>query len=147
MKKMNSNAKEGASYLFWCIMTTAVSWLTYTLFAYLFGLSGLKAGVVALIANTLSWICAVTFSFVANKLLVFKTKSWAPKVVVPELVKFYSTRLAVGFVEIGLATLMVSIGLDRPLFGVDGLVSKMIVTPIIILLNYTLGKFFVFKKK
>ena len=147
MKKINPNAKEGVSYLFWCIMTTAVSWLTYSLFAYLFGLTSLTVEVVVLIANTLSWVCAVTFSFAANKLLVFKTKSWAPKVLVPELLKFYSTRLAVGFVEIGLATLMVSLGLDKPLFGVDGLVSKMIVTPIIILLNYTLGKFFVFKKK
>ncbi len=147
MKKTNSAAKEGASYLFWCIMTTAVSWLTYSLFAYLFGLFELAVEAVVLIANILSWVCAVTFSFTANKVLVFKSKSWNPKVLVPELLKFYSTRLAVGLIEIVLVPIMVALGLNQTLFGVEGMVSKIIVTPIIILLNYTLGKFFVFKKK
>ena len=129
-------------------MTTLVSWASYTAYAYLFGrIDRLTPTVVALIANILSWVTAVTFSFVANKIRVFESKSWKPKVVVPEILKFYSTRAAVGFVETGLATLMVLIKLDRPLFGVDGLISKMIVTPIIIIMNYLCGKFFVFRKK
>lgn len=147
MKKVNPNAKEGVSYLFWCIMTTAVSWLTYSLFAYLFGLTDLAVAVVVSIASVLSWVCAVTFSFTANKILVFKSKSWAPKVLIPELLKFYSTRFAVGLIEIVLVPIMVTLGLNQTLFGVEGMVSKIIVTPIVILLNYTLGKFFVFKKK
>lgn len=148
MKEWYLRHKEPISYAFWCIMTTLVSWTAYTVFAYLFGLTEtLEATVIALIANILSWICAVTFSFVANKIRVFESKSWRPRVVLPEAIKFYSTRAAVGFVETGLATLMVLVGLDIPLFGVDGLLSKMIVTPIIILMNYLCGKFFVFRKK
>ena len=147
MKKINPAAKEGVSYLFWCIMTTAVSWLTYSLFACLFALIIESVEVVVLIANVLSWVCAVTFSFAANKVLVFKSKSWSPKVLLPELLKFYSTRMAVGLIEIILVPVLVSVGLNQTLFGVEGMVSKIIVTPIIILLNYTLGKFFVFKKK
>ena len=148
MKNWYLKHKEGISYAFWCIMTTLVSWASYTAYAYLFGrIDRLTPTVVALIANILSWVTAVTFSFVANKIRVFESKSWKPKVVVPEILKFYSTRAAVGFVETGLATLMVLIKLDRPLFGVDGLISKMIVTPIIIIMNYLCGKFFVFRKK
>ena len=148
MKNWYLKHKEGISYAFWCIMTTIVSWASYTAYAYLFGrIDRLTPTVVALIANILSWVTAVTFSFVANKIRVFESKSWKPKVVVPEILKFYSTRAAVGFVETGLATLMVLIKLDRPLFGVDGLISKMIVTPIIIIMNYLCGKFFVFRKK
>ena len=148
MKNWYLKHKEGISYAFWCIMTTLVSWASYTAYAYLFGrIDRLTPTVVALIANILSWVTAVTFSFVANKIRVFESKSWKPKVVIPEILKFYSTRAAVGFVETGLATLMVLIKLDRPLFGVDGLISKMIVTPIIIIMNYLCGKFFVFRKK
>ena len=148
MKNWYLKHKEPISYAFWCIMTTLVSWTAYAVFAYLFGLSGkLASAVVALIANILSWVTAVTFSFVANKIRVFESKSWKISVVMPEILKFYSTRAAVGVVETGLATLMVIVGLDVPLFGVDGLVSKMIVTPIIIIMNYLCGKFFVFRKK
>ena len=147
MREWCKKHKEPLSYAFWCIMTTLVSWTAYTVFAYLFGLSELEPAAVAFISNILSWVCAVTFSFVANKIRVFESKSWRPKVVLPEALKFYSTRAAVGFVETGLATLMVLVGLDIPLFGVDGLMSKMIVTPIIIIMNYLCGKFFVFRKK
>ena len=129
-------------------MTTLVSWTSYAIYARLFaGIKGLNTDTVTLIANMLSWVTAVTFSFVANKIRVFESKSWKVGVVVPELLKFYSSRAAVGVVETGLATLMVVVGLDVPLFGVDGLVSKMIVTPIIIIMNYLCGKFFVFRKK
>ena len=129
-------------------MTTLVSWTSYAIYARLFaGIKGLNTDTITLIANMLSWVTAVTFSFVANKIRVFESKSWRIGVVMPEILKFYSTRAAVGVVETGLATLMVVVGLDVPLFGVEGLVSKMIVTPIIIIMNYLCGKFFVFRKK
>ena len=68
--------------------------------------------------------------------------------VIPEILKFYSSRALVGVIgDIGLPTLLAVIGLDAPVFGVEGLVSKMIVTPIVILMNYLFGKFFVFRKK
>ena len=85
---------------------------------------------------------------IANKIRVFESKSWKVGVVVPELLKFYSSRAAVGVIgDIGLPTFLAVIGLDAPIFGVEGLVSKMIVTPVVILMNYLLGKFFVFRKK
>ena len=141
--------KEGVSYAFWCIMTTLVSWTSYTIYAHLFGLiDGINTDTVTLISNTLSWVIVVTFSFVANKIRVFESKSWKPGVVVPEILKFYSSRAVVGIIgDVGLPTLLAVIGLDMPIFGVEGLVSKMIVTPVVILFNYLCGKFFVFRKK
>ena len=130
-------------------MTTAVSWTSYTIYAHLFGLiEGINTDTVTLISNTLSWVTAVTFSFIANKIRVFESKSWKPGVVVPEILKFYSSRAVVGIIgDVGLPTLLAVIGLDMPIFGVEGLVSKMIVTPVVILFNYLCGKFFVFRKK
>ena len=149
MKNWYLKHKEGVNYAFWCIMTTLVSWTAYAVFARLFGkIDGLNTDTVTLIANTLSWVTAVTFSFVANKIRVFESKSWKPQVVIPEILKFYSSRAVVGVIgDIGLPTLIAVIGIDAPIFGVEGLVSKMIVTPLVILMNYLLGKFFVFRKK
>ena len=149
MKNWYLKHKEGVNYAFWCIMTTLVSWTAYAVFARLFGkIDGLSTDTVTLIANTLSWVTAVTFSFVANKIRVFESKSWKPRVVFPEILKFYSSRAVVGVIgDIGLPTLIAIIGLDAPIFGVEGLVSKMIVTPLVILMNYLCGKFFVFRKR
>ena len=149
MKNWYLKHKEGVNYAFWCIMTTLVSWTSYAIYARLFAdIKGLNTDTVTLIANMLSWVTAVTFSFIANKIRVFESKSWKVGVVVPELLKFYSSRAAVGVIgDIGLPTFLAVIGLDAPIFGVEGLVSKMIVTPVVILMNYLLGKFFVFRKK
>lgn len=148
MKEWYYKHKETVNYIFWCVMTTAVSWLAFSIYSYLLGLiEAIPVSVSVLIANTLSWITAVTFSFVANKIRVFESKSWNPKVVVPQILKFFSTRAAVGVLEILSVPLMVSLGLDRPIFGVDGLLSKIITTPIVILLNYLCTKFIVFTKK
>ena len=70
-----------------------------------------------------------------------------PSVVLPEMAKFYSTRLLVGLLEIVLVPVLVWVGLDIPLFGIDGMQCKIIVTPIVILLNYSCGKWLVFRKK
>ena len=145
MKKSSFQTRETLQYLFWCIMTTIVSWLTYSLFVYVLGTVMTKVTTI-LIANILSWICAVTFSFLANKILVFHSRSWHFKTVLPELLKFFSTRLLMGFLEMGLIFILTYAGLTQAFLGVDGMASKMIVTPVIILLNYLCGKFLVFQK-
>ena len=131
--------KEVLTYIFWALMTTLVSWASYTLYENL--------GLSVTVSNILSWITAVTFSFVANKIRVFESKSWRPRVVIPEVTKFFSTRLAVGVVEWVLVPLFVFLGINEELLGAEGLLSKIVVTPMIILLNYLCGKFFVFRKK
>ena len=80
MKKMKPSAairRELLSYLFWGILTTVVSWGSYTLFAWLLG-KGVAVGQTKLVfwANFCSWLCAVLFSFVTNKIWVFQSRSW-----------------------------------------------------------------------
>ena len=41
---------------------------------------------------------------------------------------------------------LIWIGLSQSLFGVDGLVAKLVVTVIVIILNYVLSKLLIFKK-
>lgn len=144
--------QEIISYLFWGVMTTLVSWGTYSLFAILFkgldtefSLFGLKISAVVLIANILSWICAIVFAYVTNKLWVFNSKSWEMKVVLPELSKFISARLVTGVLEILLVPLLVGIGLNQTIFGIEGMVAKVFVSVLVVVLNYIFSKLFIFK--
>ena len=137
--KLYHTYKEAIDYLFWGGMTTVVSWGTYSLFVLL--------GASIFWGNALSWVCAVLFAFVTNKLWVFQSKSWEGSVLFPELVKFLSSRVATGFFEMIAVPALVAIGLNQTIFGIDGMVSKVLVSVVVVILNYILSKLFVFKNK
>ena len=40
-----------------------------------------------------------------------------------------------------------ALGLDQPLFGVEGFAAKIIVSIVVIILNYVISKLFVFRRK
>ena len=128
--------KEMVSYLFWGVLTTLVSWLTYGLFVWL-------TGHVAL-SNALSWACAVAFAFVTNKQWVFGSKDWKPKTVWPELLKFLSARVVTGVLELVGVPVLAAWG--DSLLGIEGLGAKILVSLVVILLNYVISKLLIFKK-
>ena len=138
--------REAIDYLFWGGMTTVISWGSYSLFVLLLG-SSLKQTATVFWANILSWVCAVLFAFVTNKLWVFNSKSWASSVLFPELTKFLSSRIATGVFEMIAVPALVAIGLKQTIFGIDGMVSKILVSVVVVILNYILSKLFVFKNK
>lgn len=133
---------EVISYLFWGGMTTLVSWGSYSIFVYAFGDKEWNVAV----ANVLSWICAVLFAYVTNKLWVFNSKSWSLKVVLPEAAKFLSARIVTGIFEIVSVPLLVELGLDQTILGIDGMAAKVLVSVVVVLLNYVFSKLFIFKK-
>ena len=150
--KLKKEYIEIISYLFWGVMTTVVSWASYGLFALMFSnqmdevvLFSITIPMVVLLANILSWICAIIFAFVVNKLWVFQSKSWKKAVWVPELGKFLSSRIVTGIIEIVAVPLMVSLGLNQTILGVEGMFAKVLVSVIVVLLNYIFSKLFVFK--
>lgn len=130
---------EVISYLLWGMATTCVSWGTYTFFAGV-----VNTGVWT--ANILSWIFAVTFAYITNKIWVFRSKSWKRIVIVRELGLFLSTRLATGIFEIFMVPLLVYCGMDQTLFGIRGAVSKVVVSLLVVILNYVFSKLLIFKK-
>lgn len=153
MSKINSNQKELISYLFWGVMTTAVSWGSYSLFIILFGsfdtsfsAFGKTVPLDVFFANVLSWICAVLFAFVTNKIFVFNSKSWEKGIVVSEALKFFSSRIITGLFEIVAVPLLIMIGLDQTVFGIEGMAAKVLTSVAVVILNYIFSKIFVFKQ-
>ncbi len=139
LRTLLHNYREILSYVFWGVLTTVVSWGSFSLFELI--LNSITA------ANIISWICAVLFAFVTNKLWVFESSAWAASVVFPQLVKFFVSRLATGVLEIAGVPLLVKLGINQSIFGVDGMAAKIIVSVAVMILNYVFSKLLVFRHK
>ena len=154
LKKLFDKYREIIAYLFWGVMTTLVNWMSFILLSKLFEgaeewtvrLLGREFSMTLLIVNGLSWVIAVLFAFVVNKLWVFESKSWDRKTAWPEFVKFFSARVATGILEILAVPALVAVGMNATVFGVEGMVAKVFVSVFVIILNYVFSKLFVFKK-
>lgn len=144
---------EPISYLFWGVMATVVSWGSYSAFAYYLQgmkgnmeLFGVSMPIVVCLSNVLSWICAFTLAFFANKMWVFRSKSWKKSIWIPEFVKFFSARAVTGIMEIVAVPMVVGLGLNATLFGIEGLIAKILVSVVLVILNYIFSKIFIFRK-
>lgn len=130
-------AGETGRYLFFGVLTSLVNYGAFWLAVRLLGEEQ------ALGANVISFVCAVTFAFVTNKLWVFESKSWALRVLKQELPPFVGGRLATfGLEEAGLALAMA--------LGAAGfwlMFWKVALSFGAVLLNYIISKLIVFKKK
>ena len=135
-------SKETWLYLFYGVLTTVVNYVAFYLFYSVFFHQ--KASVVA---NVIAFIFAVTFAYITNKLFVFESKSWVPKVAAREFVSFVVSRLATGVIEWFGPLLLFKIGLDQDLFGVKGFVAKIVCSVLVVILNYVFSKLLVFTKK
>lgn len=135
-------SKEVVSYLFFGVMTTVVNLLVYNFF---------NKFVDVMVSNVIAWVAAVVFAFVTNKLFVFESKSWSPKVLAKEIPSFTGARLlTLGIEEVGLLVMIKWLNFDE-LFTIGSvggeLVVKAFLAVIVVLLNYIFSKVLIFKKK
>jgi putative flippase GtrA len=122
------------------LATTAVNWLVYVLLLSVFSSS-------LVICNLMAWLCAVTFSFFANKYFVFRQKENKGKLLCWEAIRFVTSRLFTGALEVFLPSVLVFFGLDSSVFGVEGFGAKALTTCLILILNYVFAKGFVFRHR
>ena len=121
------------SYLFFGGLTTVVNYLVYLPCYNWLGLS-------ATLSNVIAWVVAVAFAYLTNKPFVFRSHDWSAKTVVPELTKFVGCRVGSGLIET--AALLVTV--DWLAF--NGNVMKLILSVLVVILNYVGSKLLVFKK-
>ena len=127
---LNSTLKETINYLIVGVLTTIVSITSYYLLRTI--INDYK------ICTVLSWIIAVLFAYVTNRIFVFKSKE---KRIFKEFVSFIGSRIFSLIAELFCMFVMVQ------LINIPDRIAKIIVQVIIIILNYILSKLFVFKKK
>lgn len=89
------------------------------------------------IANILSWIIAVLFSFWANRTFVFYSKN---NYIAKEIFTFFLSRIGTLFLDMILMFLFVS------LLKWNDKIIKLIIQVFVIFINYITSRFLVFKK-
>lgn len=130
--------REQIVYLFFGGVTTVINWLVYTGFVLL--------GQDIEIANAIAWVAAVLFAYFTNRGFVFQSQNVERKAVIKEFFMFIGSRVATGIVELVGFPLLYYLGMKQTMFGIDGFVAKIIVSVLVIILNYVLSKLLVFKK-
>jgi putative flippase GtrA len=145
---MKKETKELISYLIFGVLTTLVSIVTYEIANIILGTD------LYLISNIISWVTAVSFAYVTNKLWVFESKSWQFSVIKTEIAAFVIARLfSLGLEEAGLYLLIDVANLKEFSAAILGftltgaLLSKLIMQVIVVIANYVFSKFIIFKKK
>ena len=118
------------------VSAVIVNWMLYSMFV---------AFMSVVAANTLSWGLTVVFAFITNKLYVFQSRSFEPAVLKKEIFTFFTSRGITGVLEVVAQPQLYALGMDRPLFGVEGLEAKITVCVILSIVNYLSTKLLVFR--
>ena len=92
------------------------------------------------LANIIAIVLAVLFAYFTNKDWVFHSEAKNFKERLAEFGKFMAGRAF---------TMILEFGLDALLFrtAIPKMITKVVITIIVVILNYFLSKFFAFKKK
>lgn len=124
MKKI---IRELSSYTIFGILTTAIAISSYKFFLLL--------NISYIIATTLSTVLAVIFAYVTNRKYVFESKNDIKL----ESFKFLIARFIIYLIETVLIILLVTE------FEVEEFISKILVTVLVVISNYIVSKFIIFR--
>lgn len=161
LRKIFDKYHEGILYIIFGGLTTIVS--------YVFQFLPRGLGAPLWLATALSWIFAVTFAFVTNKIFVFKSKASSMKDLLRQIISFYLARGASLLID--MLVMMLGAGLCKEffieLFGLESLnytsgifslgflntpekfnevIFKLISNVIILIINYAISKLVIFRK-
>lgn len=121
-------------YIFFGVCTTLVNFVSYYILRRFTELD-------FNVANILSILVSILFAYFTNSRFVFESQANTFKQRFNEFVKFISARISTLLVEVGGVWFLVSI------VGIDDLLSKMLITVMVLVLNYILSKFLVFRSE
>ncbi len=131
--------EEIINYLIVGGLTTVVS--VAVKFGLLFTILDAKKELELQIAVIISWICAVAFAYVANRIFVFKSKS---KNYFKEISTFVGGRVVTLLMDMFIMWFFVNfLNLNSKTWVV---ISTLIAQVVVTVANYILSKLFVFKK-
>ena len=136
--------KELATYILFGVLTTLVNWVVYWLMTRLTGMDGYEknsSGYVLTgnLSNLVAWVVSVAFAFVTNKKYVFKSQKTVKTGALRELLMFFGARVASYLIfDVALYTLC--------LFVMNDLLDKLLMNILVVIFNYVVSKWVIFKK-
>lgn len=125
--------KEIINYLVFGILTTVVNIGTYYILNNCLNIN-------YLISNIVAWILSVLFAYITNRKYVFNSTNNSKKDVLNEISSFFGVRLTTGLSDMAFMYITVNFNL------LPNLIAKIMANVFVIITNYALSKFVVFKK-
>ena len=120
--------------LFFGGLTFIVSIATYAVF-------NVSMGINELIANVMSWVLAVLFAFATNRVWVFQAPTHTITEFLKQMLSFFGGRVVTLVIEEIILLVFIT------WLGFNSMVVKVIAQVIVIVLNYVISKFWIFKDK
>lgn len=127
--------EEVINYLIFGVLGTILSLAVYFVCVHTF--LDAKIGWQLQTANIISWIVAIIFAYVTNRIFVFKSKS---KSYVKEMISFLIARIITLLMDMGIMFLFVTV------LNQDDTIFKFVSQAVVIISNYIFSKLIVFKK-
>lgn len=140
IKELLVHYKEIILYLVFGVLTTLVNWLTYSILVKFLSVN-------MNVSNVTAWIAGVLFAYITNRIFVFESKTHTLAGILKEFWLFVLARGVTGVLEIGGLPLLVKLGLNQTIFGVEGFLAKIIISVVVVILNYVFSKLIIFRKK
>ena len=125
--------KETILYIVFGLLTTLVNIVTSTILLEVFKIEGN-------ISSTIGIIVSIIFAYFTNRRMVFDSEAVGFRENFKEFIKFILGRAFTMILEICGVYLLYTI------MGVNYIISKLIMTVIVIITNFFISKFFAFKK-
>ncbi|MCI8654445.1 MAG: GtrA family protein [Clostridia bacterium] len=125
--------EEILKYLIIGLLTTIVNYIVFIILVN-------NAKIEMHTSNIIAWIVSVIFAYFTNKLFVFESKSFKLKVLIKEISTFGIARILSLLLEELILYIFVN------LLNMNKLIIKLIANIVVIILNYILSKFIIFRK-
>ena len=134
LKLLYHKHREVLLYLIFGGLTTVVNYGVYLLCARLLPVDATT------VPTAIAWVLSVLFAYATNRAWVFRSKTRGAAVV-REMAAFFGARVFSGLLDVAIMWAAV----DR--MGYNDLVVKLLSNVLVILINYFLSKFLIFRKK
>jgi len=92
-------------------------------------------------STVIAWILSVIFAYFTNRKWVFESNTRGFSKILIEIVAFFGARLFSGALDLGIMFLFVTI------LGFDDMLIKILSNVLVIIINYLLSNWFIFKKE
>lgn len=133
-KELIEKYEEIIKYLVIGVLTTVLNYIAFAILV-----NGLN--IEMHLSNIVAWTISVIFAYFTNKLFVFESKSFKFEVLGKEILSFGAARVF----SLLLEELILFIFVNK--LGMEKLIIKLIANIIVIIVNYILSKFIIFKKE
>lgn len=148
IKDIYKRYREIILYALFGVLTTIANFVVFLVSTKILGEE------LVLINNAFAWVAGVVVAFVTNKLYVFNSKSWQPKIAVKEFAEFTGARIfSFIFEEVGMWLFVTVLHFSDKswsvfAFTISGqIIAKFFLSILVVIMNYFFSKFIIFKNK